>query len=214
MLLPSCRKKENMAKVLFIHASHNAPIMDLYLQGDKVDQLLAFRTNTNTHHVEKPVDDPFTCVVRESYGSNDAVVLNNPAWQPDSAYTLFIYDDYALHRYAFIQDTFTWPTAGNLKVRFLNLGPDAPALDVFFNSIQIADSLVYYGTDSTHAIGNTLQIPAGTYTITVNQHGSGTNLLTLPPIGFEDNRVLDVYSCGLQSSVDMPFQLSFAAHNN
>ncbi len=211
--ISSCHRVEQRAEVLFINASYNAPILDFYLQGDKAQGLISFANNTNTHQAEKlKTSEPFTCEVKESYGGNTVFSLSNPGWVDKGRYTLFLYGDYALKQYDWVTDTFTAPAAGKLKVRFMNLGPDAPAVDVFFNATQVADSLLYYGIDKTHAVGSFIEIPAGSYSITVNDHNGGTNLLTLPPIQFQDNRVLDVYTCGLLTSSSTPFQLGFAAH--
>ncbi len=213
LLLPACHHVEQRAEVLFINASYNAPTLDFYLQGNKAQGLISFATNSNTHQAEKlKTTEPFTCEVKESYGGSTVFSLSNPGWVDKGRYTLFLYGDYALKQYDWVTDTFTAPSAGKLKVRFMNLGPDAPAVDVFFNAVQVADSLLYYGIDKTHAVGSFIEIPAGSYSITVNNHNGGANLLTLPPIQFQDKRVLDVYTCGLLTSSATPFQLGFAAH--
>lgn len=52
------------------------------------------------------------------------------SFEPQTGYSLFIADKLDVLKFVMIKDDFTKPAAGKARVRFINLSPDAPALNL------------------------------------------------------------------------------------
>jgi len=91
-----------------------------------------------------------------------------------------------------ITDTLTLPAAGNSKVRFINLSPDAPAFDISkTNGPKIFSGISY--RKSTGFI----ELPEATYNLTVSVTSSGgLQSYQVPPVTIVAGEFYTVFASG------------------
>ncbi len=210
--ISSCRKKEVAVKVQFINAVPYSGYPDYYLQGDKQASFIGMGLGSNSHTANLLSGEPLTLEVKSPATGITLLASSISDWQEGTHYTYVMYGDTGSLRGTWLRDTTTWPAAGRFKVRFSHFASDAPALDVLYNNDTVAFNRVYFGTDSTQALGDFVELPAGTYTVRVNDHNTGQTYLLQPNIGIQGNRILEIFTTGLMSdSVSAFFQLGTVA---
>jgi hypothetical protein len=212
LTISSCRKKEVAVKVQFINALPYSGYPDFYLQGDKQASFIGMGLGSNSHTADLLSGEPLTLEIKSPNTGITLLASSIADWQAGTHYTYVMYGDTASLQGTWLRDTAAWPAAGHFKVRFSHFASDAPALDVFYNNDTVAFNRVYFGTDSTQALGDFVELPAGTYTVRVKDHNTGQTYLLQPNIGIQSNRMLELFTTGLMSdSVSAFFQLGTVA---
>jgi hypothetical protein len=82
------------------------------------------------------------------YSANNVIVDTVFTLEPNNAYSIFIADTYESAEALLMKDNTEAPAAGNAKIRFINLSPDAPAINLsaegepesFYNDISFKES--------------------------------------------------------------------------
>lgn len=195
--LSACRKKTETVKVQFIHAANNVGYLDFYLQGSNREQLIGTGAGSNPHTADIEPGNPLVVEIKNPGTGVVLATAKYTDWKPNAHCTFVLYGDNNYVQHTLFSDSVAWPAAGRFKVRYSHFGMDAPALDVFYNNDTIAFNKVYFGTDSTNAIGDFVDLPAGTYTVRVKDHATGQTYIIQPNLGIQDNRILEIFSTGL-----------------
>lgn len=204
-----CCKKKKQIKVQYINASPGSPYLDYYLQGTKRASFIGYNICSNSNTAD--LLDGEACIAEARLDNTKITALKFTDWKVGEHYIMVTYNDYSSLRTALLRDTVAEPPAGKFLLRFMHFGTDAPALDVYMNSTPIALNKVYYGTDSLQAIGDYVQLDAGTYTVSVKDHNTNQTLFSVPNMGIEDRRILNMYATGkLHDSLTLPFSLGYA----
>jgi hypothetical protein len=196
--LASCNKDSNnnpvaptpQARVMAIHASPDAPAVDLLVDGAKVGSGLAFPNNTaylnvaaGTRNVKVNVAGTSTSVIDANLpvngGANYSVFASGAV---SSIGTLVIADDLAA------------PAAGMAHVRFVHLSPDAPAVDV-----AVTGGPVLFANRAFRGYSAFTPVAAGTYDLEVRPAGSATVVLPLPGITLQAGKIYTVFARGFVS---------------
>jgi hypothetical protein len=131
-LLGSCMKDEDIqpqqpvSGLSIVHASPTTENLDVYVDNTKavadlaytkkVDYLNLFPGNRKLTITKKGIQTPLFAeqlTLKDYFG-----------------YTLFIVDQLETVKFLFLEDDLTKPATGKAKVRFVNLSPDAPALNL------------------------------------------------------------------------------------
>ena len=207
------KKKKQTVSVQFINASRNTPYVEYWLQGSKRAELIGFNQCSNSNTADLEEGELLKIEIKDPAASAIVASGTYSNWKAGVHYTFIMYDEYTQRKTTLLSDTAAWPAGGKLKVRFMHLSPDAPALDVLFNNDTVALNKTYWGTDTANAVADFFTLNAAAYTVRVNNHATGSNLLTLPGMGLADNRILDVYASGLMAdTLTYPFSLGWAAH--
>lgn len=214
LLVSGCVKKElKKVSVQYINASYNSPYVGFYLQGSERMSLVGYTNCTNSHTADLEDGEPLLIEVKDPATGNLLSKLSYGNWKEGTHYTVVTYGDYTNVKTALFGDTAALAGAGKLKVRFMHFSPDAPALDILYNGQLVDSNRVFYGTDSTNAIGGFVELNAATYNIQLKEHNTGTVLADIPAIGFSDNRILDVYATGtIADTLNHHISLGWAAH--
>jgi len=175
------------ARVMAVHASPDAPAVDLLVDGVVAGTGLAFPNNTSylsvpagTRNVKVNVAGTTTTVIDAnlpvSAGGNYSVFANGPV---SSIGALVVADD------------LTPPAAGKAHVRFVHLSPDAPAVDVAVTGgpVLFADRAFQQYTAFT-------PVDAGTYNLEVRPAGTGTVALAIPGVTLQAGKIYTVFAKG------------------
>lgn len=163
---------EDNAQVMVVHASPNAPAVDLYVDNTKVNAT-ALNYPNNTGYLDVDDGSRNFKVVPAGAAVGSAVIDANVTLDADKAYSVFAANTLSNIEAVVLEDDLTAPASGKAHVRFVHLSPDAPAVDVavqngpvLFSNIQFKGSTAFTPVD------------AGTYTLEVRPAGSTNAVLT------------------------------------
>ena len=134
--LSACKDEESTvvtpddpkSKILIVHASPNAPKVDILIDNSFVDTLSYTK---NTAYLE--VNSGTRNVKIRMTGTSSVLIDANASFDPDKSYSIFAID--SLIKISALQtlDDLTTPAAGKAHIRFIHLSPDAPAVNVIAN---------------------------------------------------------------------------------
>lgn len=175
------------ARVMAVHASPDAPAVDLLVDGAVAGSGLSFPNNTGylavgpgTRNVKVNVAGSMTTVINADLplaaGKNYSVFANGPV---ASIGALVVEDD------------LTAPAAGKAHVRFVHLSPDAPAVDV-----AVTGGPVLFPNKAFQQYSAFTPVDAGTYDLEVRLAGTNTVVLPLPGVALQAGRIYTVFARG------------------
>jgi hypothetical protein len=175
------------AKVMVVHASPNAPAVDLLVNGTVVASGLAFPDNTDYLTVSAGTQNVKARVAGTSTTVIDATVPVTAGMN----YSVFAADSVSRLTPLVLTDDLSTPATGKAHVRFVHLSPNAPAVD-----IAVQGGAVVFPNVSFK--GNTAFTPlsAGTYSLEVRLAGTSTVVLTVANVTFADGGIYTVFARG------------------
>ena len=179
----------SQARVRVVHASPDAPPVDVLVDGNRAFAGVAFKGIT-----------PYASLAAGAYrvrvvpaGTNQPVVIDTTLeLQGGTDYTVV-----ALGKLANIQalplvDNNTPPPQGQAKVRFVHASPDAPAVDV-----AVRGGPVLFSNVAFKGVGDYAAVPAGTYDLEVRPAGTDNVVLSVPGVTLSASTVYTVFAVGL-----------------
>ncbi|MFN8590972.1 MAG: DUF4397 domain-containing protein [Thermomicrobiales bacterium] len=186
-----CKKgKKNQSRVRVVHASPNAPNVDVYVDDALAIENLAFGKATallqipaGEHNVKvTPAGETTPFVIDED------VVLDGCASYEVSATGLLV--DIEAQVYPIPRTRLGKKTA---RVRIIHNSPGAPAVDVKVagTDIFLAKNLAFPNA------ANPVEVPAGTYDVQVLVANTSTVVLTVPDVQLKSGQVYDIFAIGL-----------------
>ena len=184
------------AKVRALHASPDAPAVDVYVNDAKVLSSVTFRTLSDY----LPLDAGTYTVTIKAAGTDTAVASIDASVEAGKEYTIAAIGKLAAIKLtAFVDDGVVDPAAAKLRV--VHLSPDTGAVDVALAGQAPADApvknLAY--PDAT----GYLSLPAGSYDFVVRPTGTDTVALSLPGTALKADTNYTVFAVGL-SAADAP----------
>lgn len=191
--LNSCTKDSDPvdpgnAKVLVVHASPNAPGVDLLLDGSKINTSALVYPN-NTGYLSTTAKN--TNVKVNVSGTTTTVINADLNLEKDKNYSVFAVDSVSKIAPLVLNDDLTAPASGKAHVRFVHLSPNAPAVDVAL----VGGSVVFPNKAFKESTAFT-PLDAGTYNLEVRVAGTSTVALTLPPITLVSGKIYTVFARG------------------
>jgi hypothetical protein len=181
--------KRGAAHVLFVHASPDAPAVDIYVGRRPMARGLEFPGNTLYEGIRAGAGDVRVNVA----GTTTTVISATVPFQARTWYSIFAVNTVANIEPLLLTDDLTPPAAGKAHVRFVHLSPNAPAVDV-----AVADGgPVVFGNKSFKDYTPFTPLPAGTYELEVRLAGTSTVVLPLPGIKLEAGKIYTVFAKGL-----------------
>lgn len=175
------------AKVMAIHASPNAPGVDLFVDNAIVGTNLAFPNNTLYLNVNGGSRDIKVNVT----GTNTTVISASLTLDPGAVYSVFAADSVSRISPLVLVDNLTAPASGNAHVRFIHLSPNAPAVDV-----ALQGGVVVFANKAFKESTEFTPLNAGTYNLEVRLAGSSTVVLPLPNITLQAGRIYTIFARG------------------
>ena len=201
-LLSSCLKSNNsyyappVAFVSLTQASPNQPALDFYMNNNKVnisplnygDYIDYFRAYTGNRTLNFYSQGTMTKLF------SDTATLN-----VNVAYSVFLINKSAISvspAMLLLTDSISKPASGKATIRFVNVSPDAPAVD-----LAVQDSAAFVSNKAFKGYSSFLPMQGGkTYTFNVLQHGTSTVLATLSSVPISSGLVYTIWFHGLASS--------------
>ena len=182
------------ARVRVVHASPDAPAVDVWVEGSIVFENIAFEDITDL--VEVPAGTYNVQVV--PHGATMPVVIEADLdLAAETDYTVVATDFLANITPIILTADGGTPTDGNAWVRFFHGSPDAPAVD-----IAVADGGPVLIPDvSFQEFSEYLEVPAGTYDLEARLAGTMTVALSLPGVMVDEGGVYTAYATGLVADI-------------
>jgi len=164
-LVPNVAAQDDMAQVRVIHASPDAPAVDIYVNGEVVEALTNVPFFTASDFLSLPAGDQDIAVAPAGTSVDDAVINATVTLNGGSAYTIAAVG-LLENIQAQVYEENLAPTAdGEARVYVYHFSPDAPAVDVrLADGTVLAEGLAFPNKGE-------LNVPADTYDIQVVPSG-------------------------------------------
>ncbi len=195
----SCSKdKDNddktTAKVMVVHASPDAPNVDVYVNGAKsAITNLAFGSNSayatlntgNTNFKVAPT------------GTTNYVIDASANLEANKSYSVWAVNRVSNISAAVTVDDLTTPATGKAHIRFIHLSPDAPAVDILANGGAVFTNRSFADVTTNASVANFTPVDAGTYKLDVRVNGTTTIALSVPGVSLQSGKIYTIYAKGL-----------------
>jgi hypothetical protein len=202
LLLSSCKKDEvapDTASVNVIHASPDAPGVDLLVDNNKVNT--AALTFPNATGYLKVTAGSRNIKVNAT-GTANSVINATLSFTKDKNYSLFAFNRLASIGAILVEDNLAIPASGQAHIRFFHLSPNAPAVTVGTLSGTTFSAVFSNRVFETQATATANQaftpVPAGTYNFDVRANGN--SVLNLPNTVLQAGKIYTVFARGLVGS--------------
>jgi len=199
LLLSSCLKDHTppynppIALVSFFQAAPNVPPVDLYFDSNRVNwNPINYGTGVDYLRVYA---DAKRNVNLDMPTRMDKVFSDTLKFKHNTTYSLFLADNGSKNEYVLLTDTVDKPASGKTSIRFVDLSPDAPAVD-----FAVKDSAAFITNKTYKGYSSFLPLNGNqTYTFNVLQHGTSNVLATLSNVSLGSGYVYTVVFTGLAS---------------
>jgi len=180
---------DGQARVRVVHASPDAPAVDVWVNGDVAFSNAPFKGITDYASL-----DPASYQVQVTpTGASTPVVIDATLdLAADTDYTVVAVGQLANIEPLVLVDNNAAPAAGKAHVRFVHASPDAPAVD-----IAVKGGPVLFENVAFKGVGDYLPVDAGSYDLEVRLAGTTTVALEVPGVTLDDQTVYTVFAMGL-----------------
>jgi LPXTG-motif cell wall-anchored protein len=177
------------ARVRVVHASPDAPAVDVWVNGAVAFSNAPFMGITDYAKLE-----PGTYQVQVSpTGATEPIVIDaNLDLATKTDYTVVAVGQLANIEPLVLVDNNSAPAAGKAHVRFVHASPDAPAVD-----IAVTGGPVLFANVPFKGTGDYLPVDAGTYDLEARLAGTDTVALSVPGVALADGTVYTIFAMGL-----------------
>lgn len=160
------------AQLRVLHASPDAPNVDVLLDGTLALSNVPFRTASS--YLAVPAGTRNLRV--RAAGTSTVVIDQNAATVAGRSYTVLATGRAASLAPLVLEDDLTAPAAGSVKLRVVHAAPAAGAVDVYVTAptADLATATPTLGNVAFRAASGYLTVPAGTYRVRVVPAGTKT----------------------------------------
>ena len=184
---PTTPAPAGTAYISAIHASPDAPGVDLHVDGMVAGAGLTFPNNT----AYLPVSAGTRSIAVKVAGTSTTVLSADLPVAANTYYSVFAVDSVSKLSALVLTDDLTAPASGKAHVRFIHLSPNAPAVDV-----ALAGGSVLIGDKSFKQYTSFVPLDAGTYDLEVRLAGTSSVVLPLPGITLTAGKIYTVFAKG------------------
>ncbi len=178
------------ARVMVVHASPDAPGVDLLIDNVVAGTNLTFPNSTPYLEVKAGLRNIKVNVA----GTQTTVIGADLNIAANTSYTAFAVNTVSALEPLIFVDNLATPASGKAHVRFIHLSPDAPAVD-----ITLADGTVLFSNIAFKGSVDFTPLNAGTYPLQVRVAGTSTVALDLGNITLQAGKIYTIFARGLLS---------------
>lgn len=180
--------REEKSYVRVLHASPDAPSVDVYANGNLIARNLAYRGFTEY----LPVDPGrYRIRVFPAGQTINPVIDTNVNIPPRSIFTVAAVGTLPEISLLPVQDPVIPIPPGMVYLRFAHLSPDAPNVDV-----TLPDGTILFANTGFRQVTGYIPVYPGTYAIQVRPAGTEDVVLYVPNITLRPDRFYTVYAVG------------------
>ncbi len=184
--------EEGKAQVRVVHNSPDAPPVDIFVNGTRAVEGLAFGESTPL--VDLPAGDVDVAVAPAGSPATDAVISATLPLESCASYEVAAVGKLAdIGAQVYPIDTSALAD-GKARVRAIHNSPDAPAVDIAVKDGPVLFSGLAFPDASAYA-----DVDAGTYDLEIRPAGTKDVALAIPGVALEAGTVYDVFANGLLS---------------
>jgi hypothetical protein len=183
---------EDMARVRVVHASPDAPAVDVYADGNKVLTNVPFKGSSDYLSVPAGTHNFKVYPTGANPASDTAVINADATLGAGKDYTVVAVGKVADIKPAVFEDNNAAPAAGKAHVRVIHASPDAPAVDIAVKGGPVVFSNLAF----PNAAGPS-PVDAGTYDLEVRAAGTTTVVLPIDGVQLQAGKVYTVLAVGL-----------------
>ncbi|NJP07578.1 MAG: DUF4397 domain-containing protein [Chloroflexaceae bacterium] len=185
--------QSNDALVSVVHASPDAPAVDVYIDGTLTLTNVPFFTASP--YLPLPAGEHRFQITPTGASTEAAVIDAVATVEGGKAYTVAAIGPVAEIRGTIVDEDLSMPAEGQARVDIYHLSPDAPAVDV-----KLADGTLLASNIAYPSVTG-LELPAGTYDLVVTPAGSDDVVLSLPGTTLTAGRIYDFFAVGFVSDL-------------
>jgi hypothetical protein len=212
----------SMAMVRILHAIPDGPAVEIFVDGTKKVANLTYGHETawgaftgGIHHVQVfTAGVPYTTTsttTATSTATTTALIDTHVSFVAGKYYTIAALGTMSTaHAAVFRAAGPDAVISGTAVVRFVNLSPDAPALDI--SVMGESYSTIFAGT-AFEKVTKYAHIAPGTYTLLVRPDGSSQQLLVVPNVTLQAGHLYTIYAMGFVKRSDGSAVLSVLVSN-
>ena len=191
---------QNQADVMVVHASPDAPGVDLYVDNNKVNAAaLTYPNNTGYLKVNAGTRN----IKVTAAGSTTGVLEAPVPFTAGTNTSIFAFNRLATPGVLVVNDNLAAPASGQAHVRFFHLSPGAPAVTVgtlantTFTAIPAFTNRAFETQATATANQNFTPLPAGTYTLDVRVASNNTSVLQVPNVTLQAGKIYTIFARGI-----------------
>jgi hypothetical protein len=189
-MLPAIGQTQDAnASIRVMHASPDAPAVDVFVNGDAVLTNVPFFAISSRLSV--PAGTYRVQVAPTGAGAAAAVIDGEVTVEGGMSYTVAAMGAVADIGAVIYEEDDSAPAAGEARVRIYHASPDAPAVD-----IKLAGTDVVILENVSFTDGAFLDVPAGTYQFDISPAGSSAVVFTTPAIRVESGWTYSLVASG------------------
>jgi hypothetical protein len=201
VLLSSCLKDNNnyvnqpAALVTVINASPDSQPLDFFMNQNRVNNAPIAYSDRLDYFRAYPGNRTANFYIA---GSQQKVISDSVTLQVNKYYSIFLANHVSKPDVVFLADSISAPAAGMASIRFGNLSPDAPAVDLGIKGGALLASNVSYK-------GFSLFVPVqgdNTYTLEIRQAGTSTVLASISNRTLHGGAIYTVWLQGFAAATD------------
>ncbi|MCR8560077.1 DUF4397 domain-containing protein [Mucilaginibacter sp. BJC16-A38] len=199
VMLSSCLKDHTsntplpaVSVMSVVQASPGQPVLDFYLDGTRVNGSgLALGNNLDYF---RAYSGKRTASFSQT-GTSTQIFSDTVNLKENIAYSLCLVGKTPTLSYLLLTDSLSQPASGSAYLRFVNLSPDAPAVD-----LAVKDASVIAANKGFKGFTSFFSITGKTYSFEIRQAGTSTVLATLNNVNIGNGYVYTIYLEGLVAS--------------
>lgn len=181
------------AQVRVIHASPDAPAVDIYVDGARALANVPFKAVSS--YLNVPAGDRRVEVRAAGSAATSAAVIDATITpQAGRAYTVMATGALSHIAPLVIMDNLSAPAIGKGKIRVIHASPDAPAVDIALRGGAVVVPNLSFRDASPY-----LELDAGVYDLEIRPAGTTTVAVSLPGIRVEAGKVASAIAVGFLS---------------
>jgi hypothetical protein len=185
----SALAQDDIARARVVHASPDAPAVDVWVNGAVAFNNLPFQAISDYADLGAGSYD----VAVSPTGATEPIVIEATLdLAADTDYTVVAVGQLAEIEPLVLIDNNDAPAAGKAHVRFVHASPDAPAVD-----IAVTGGPVLFSNIPFKGVGDYLPVDAGSYDLEARLAGTETVALSVPGVALEEGKVYTIFAMGL-----------------
>lgn len=194
VMVPAAFAQSGNAKVRVVHASPDAPAVDVYVNGTKTLTNVPFFTASD--YLDLPAGTYRVQVSPTGQPASAAVIDANATIEAGKAYTVAATGQVANIQASIVVDDLSAPAAGKAKVKVYHFSPDAPAVDVKLKGGATLIPNLAFPNASDY-----LEVDAGSYDLEVTPNGVATVVIDLPGTSLAAGNIYSVFATNVVASI-------------
>jgi hypothetical protein len=208
LLLTSCAKTPMninttpppLAAVTITQASPDQPPMQIIIDNTRINQL-PFNYGDSSPYLDLYAGK--SSITFLDNATSKTILTDTINFLQNINYSLFLINSVSNPGVLLLTDTLAKPTTGNAAIRFINLSPDAPAVD-----LVVQGGAVLVANKSYKGYSSFIPISGNTAYLEVHQAGTSTVLATLSKVNFAPGYLYTIWFHGLAAGTTATDKLS------